>query len=126
MLRKQVESRPARARVAAPAASLAGDSNALWERLRAWRSETAKAHGVPAYVIFHDATLIEIARACPNSLARLQSVPGIGSAKLERYGHALLDICRVHAAEHGLAAQKEKALVADAPGVPPAAPLDDG
>jgi ATP-dependent DNA helicase RecQ len=61
---------------------------------------------VPAYVIFHDATLIEITRACPDSLERLQSVPGIGSAKLERYGQALLNICRTHAAEHGLSAQE--------------------
>jgi ATP-dependent DNA helicase RecQ len=126
MLRKQAEGRPARARVAAPAAGLAGYSNALWERLRAWRSETAKTHGVPAYVIFHDATLIEIARACPGSLARLRDVPGIGAAKLDRYGEALLEICRVHAAEHGLTAQKDAAPVTDVAVPPPTAPQYDG
>jgi ATP-dependent DNA helicase RecQ len=126
MLRKQVESRPAQARAAAPAAGLGGDGNAVWERLRAWRSETAKAHGVPAYVIFHDATLIEIARACPGSLARLRDVPGIGAAKLDRYGEALLEICRVHAAEHGLTAQKDAAPVTDVAVPPPTAPQYDG
>jgi ATP-dependent DNA helicase RecQ len=110
MLRKQAEGRPARPRIAAPAAGLDVAGNKLWERLRAWRSETAKAHGVPAYVIYHDATLLELARACPGSLGRLRSVPGIGAAKLDRYGQALLEICRTHAAEHGLLAQE------DAPG----------
>jgi superfamily II DNA helicase RecQ len=80
MLRKQAEGRPARPRVAAPAAGLDVAGNTLWERLRAWRSGTAKAHSVPAYVIFHDATLLELARACPGSLGRLRGVPGIGAA----------------------------------------------
>ena len=79
MLRKQAEGRPARPRVAAPAAGLDLAGNTLWERLRAWRSETAKAHGVPAYVIYHDATLLELARACPGSLRRLRGIPGIGA-----------------------------------------------
>ena len=113
MLRKQAEGRPARPRVAAPAAGLDVARNKLWERLRAWRSETAKAHGVPAYVIYHDATLLELSRACPGSLGRLRSVPGIGAAKLDRYGQALLEICRAHAAEHGLVAQEDDAPVAD-------------
>ena len=115
MLRKQAEGRPARPRVAAPAAGLDVAGNKLWERLRAWRSETAKAHGVPAYVIYHDATLLELARACPGSLGRLRGVPGIGAAKLDRYGQALLEICRAHAAEHGLVAQEDDAPIADAP-----------
>ena len=123
MLRKQAERRPARPRVAAPAAGLDLAGNTLWERLRAWRSETAKAHGVPAYVIFHDATLLELARACPGSLGRLRGVPGVGAAKLDRYGEALLEICRAHAAEHGLVAQEEVAPVADAPAPASSAPL---
>jgi ATP-dependent DNA helicase RecQ len=122
MLRKQAEGRPARTRTAAPAAGLDSAGNALWERLRAWRNETAKAHRVPAYVILHDATLLEIVRACPGSLARLQSVPGIGTAKLERHGHALLEICRTHAAEHGLTAQEDAA----APAADAAGPVADG
>src|SRR5512147_681016 len=122
MLRKQAGGRPARPRVATPAAGLDVAGNTLWERLRAWRRETAKAHGVPAYVIYHDATLLELARACPGSLGRLRGVPGIGAAKLDRYGQALLEICRAHAAEHGLVAQEDVASVADAP-APPAPPL---
>ena len=94
--------------------------------LERWHSETAKMHGVPAYVIFHDATLIEIARACPGSLARLRDIPGIGAAKLDRYGQALLEICRVHAAEHGLTAQKDAAPVIDVAAPPPTAPQYDG
>ncbi len=98
-LRKQGESRAARrAPAAKPAAELDADARDLWERLRAWRGETAKAHGVPAYVIFHDATLVELARARPGDLTRLQGITGIGAAKLERYGQAIVDICRAHAA----------------------------
>ena len=123
MLRKQAERRAARPRAAAPAAGLDVGGNTLWERLRAWRSETAKAHRVPAYVIFHDATLLELARACPGSLGRLRDVPGIGDAKLDRYGQALLEICRAYAAEHGLVAQEEVAPVADAPAPASSAPL---
>ena len=123
MLRKRAEGRPARPRIAAPAAGLDVAGNKLWERLRAWRSETAKAHGVPAYVIYHDATLLELARACPGSLGRLRGVPGIGAAKLDRYGQALLEICRAHAAEHGLVAQEDDAPVADAPAPASCAPL---
>ncbi|MCZ7153776.1 HRDC domain-containing protein, partial [Salmonella enterica] len=59
---------------------------ANWEALRRWRTETAREHGVPAYVIFHDATLAELARSAPDSMAELAEVPGIGAAKLERYG----------------------------------------
>ena len=78
---------------------------------------------MPAYVIYHDATLLELARACPGSLGRLRSVPGIGAAKLDRYGQALLEICRAHAAEHGLVAQEDDAPVADAPAPASCAPL---
>ena len=63
---------------------------ARWNALRGWRGDAAREHGVPAYVIFHDATLAELARRAPTSLADLQGIPGIGAAKLERYGSALL------------------------------------
>jgi ATP-dependent DNA helicase RecQ len=62
----------------------------LFDRLRAWRAETAKARNVPAYVIFHDATLREIAIARPASLADLTRISGIGDRKLEAYGAAIL------------------------------------
>jgi len=63
---------------------------ANWEALRRWRADTAREHGVPAYVVFHDATLAELARSAPDSLAGMQGIPGIGASKLERYGEAIL------------------------------------
>jgi ATP-dependent DNA helicase RecQ len=104
-LRTPARKAPAtRTRAASPAADLDPAETALWERLRAWRRDTAKAHAVPAYVVFHDATLKELARACPESLVRLRDVPGMGAAKLERYGDALVDMCREHAREQRPAA----------------------
>ena len=93
MLRREPE-RPAktpRARKAEPAASLPADAAAAFERLRAWRAAAAKEQGVPAYVIFHDATLREVATTSPSSLAELGKVSGIGETKLARYGQQLLD-----------------------------------
>ncbi|SDV51652.1 DNA helicase RecQ [Chitinasiproducens palmae] len=63
-----------------------------WERLRSWRASTAKEDGVPAYVIFHDATLAEIAKSMPDTIETLAQVPGIGQRKLERFGEELLDV----------------------------------
>ncbi len=63
----------------------------LFERLRAWRAQTAKTHGVPAYVIFHDATLREIADVRPRTLERLRNISGIGAKKLEAYGREILE-----------------------------------
>ena len=67
-------------------ASLSSAQRALFERLRWWRMETARAHNVPAYVIFHDNTLREIARATPASMEELRQVSGVGEKKLESYG----------------------------------------
>ena len=61
-----------------------------FDALREWRLERAKADEVPAYVVFHNATLVEIAERKPRTLAELASVPGVGPAKLERYGEDLL------------------------------------
>ena len=63
----------------------------VFERLRAWRGACAKDQGVPAYVIFHDATLREIATRNPDSLAALGTVSGIGENKLAKYGQGVLD-----------------------------------
>ena len=60
--------------------------DALFGRLRAWRTERARADSVPAYVVFADATLRELAAVQPRSLDELAGVKGIGPAKLERYG----------------------------------------
>ena len=63
----------------------------VFEQLRAWRAATAKEQGVPAYVIFHDATLRQIATQAPSTLAELGTVSGVGEAKLARYGQQILD-----------------------------------
>ena len=64
----------------------------LFEALRAWRREEAARQHVPPYVIFHDATLAEIARARPGSLPTLAAISGVGESKLERYGEAVVEI----------------------------------
>ena len=65
---------------------------ALFQRLRQWRMETARAQGVPPYVIFHDATLLAVATARPRRRHELEGLPGVGAAKLERYGDGLLTV----------------------------------
>ncbi|MCT0226434.1 DNA helicase RecQ [Synechococcus sp. CS-1328] len=60
--------------------------------LKSWRTDQARQQGVPPYVVFHDRTLLELAARRPSSLAELGSVGGIGAAKLERYGAALLEL----------------------------------
>ena len=61
-----------------------------FDSLRSWRSEVARSHGVPAYVIFHDATLREIALNQPQTLDELGAISGVGARKLEAYGEELL------------------------------------
>ena len=73
--------------------SLSPAQQTLFERLRWWRMETARAHNVPAYVIFHDTTLREIARAMPASLDELREVSGVGEQKLESYGGDIIRLC---------------------------------
>jgi ATP-dependent DNA helicase RecQ len=92
-MRREVRKvRPARvARTAAP--ELPDDARELFERLRAWRAATAKEEGVPAYVVFHDATLREIATRRPASLTEIGAISGIGENKLRKYGQAVLDTC---------------------------------
>jgi ATP-dependent DNA helicase RecQ len=75
-----------------PTAGMSPREKSRWERLRTWRAETAKSDGVPAYVIFHDATLAEIARSDPDTIDDLRHIPGIGVRKLERFGDELLDL----------------------------------
>ena len=77
-----------------PLATLAGESGDVFQALREWRKGVAKEHGVPAYTVFHDATLQEIARVLPASLDGLRGISGIGTTKLERYGEPLLKVVR--------------------------------
>jgi len=81
-----------------PARTEAGDP-ALLGVLRAWRSEVARKRGVPAYVVFHDATLDGIATSRPTTLAQLRGIPGIGDKKLEHYGDELLALVNARRAD---------------------------
>jgi ATP-dependent DNA helicase RecQ len=74
--------------------ALTGESGQVFEALRAWRKGVAKEHGVPAYTVFHDATLQEIARRLPGSLDELRGISGIGATKLARYGEAIVGVVR--------------------------------
>jgi ATP-dependent DNA helicase RecQ len=64
----------------------------MWDALRSLRSRLAKQHGVPAYVIFHDATLLAMLRAMPANEEELASISGVGEAKLKRYGRDFLEV----------------------------------
>ncbi|HWG60911.1 MAG TPA: DNA helicase RecQ [Streptosporangiaceae bacterium] len=79
------------AKALAAAVDLPPEATAVFERLRAWRGAAAKAQGVPAYVIFHDATLRQIASDRPGSLDQLAAVNGVGDSKLAKYGQQILD-----------------------------------
>jgi ATP-dependent DNA helicase RecQ len=97
-LRTQVAVRPSRTRRAdrkattrsAAATSLDAADRDLFERLRAWRAETARTASVPAYVVFPDSTLTGIAQSRPATLDALSAVNGVGAKKLEQYGEDVL------------------------------------
>ncbi len=74
------------------AAALDGAGRLRYEALKAWRAEVARGHNLPAYVIFHDATLAAIAERAPCSLDELQDISGIGAKKLEAYGAEVLRV----------------------------------
>ena len=78
----------------AAAEGLTAADASLLERLRTWRSEQARTQSVPAYVIFHDATLSAIASAHPRDIEDLSTIHGIGAKKLERYGPELMALLR--------------------------------
>ncbi|MFD7310357.1 DNA helicase RecQ [Promicromonospora sp. NPDC059942] len=78
----------------AEVAALADADQEVFERLRAWRAAAAKEQGVPAYVVFHDATLRTVATERPGDLDALSGISGVGQAKLERYGEGILAALR--------------------------------
>jgi ATP-dependent DNA helicase RecQ len=92
MLRREPERVAKAAKAAKAAADLPAGAVPVFERLRAWRAGAAKEQGVPAYVIFHDATLREIAARSPATLAELGAVSGVGEHKLARYGEQILEV----------------------------------
>jgi ATP-dependent DNA helicase RecQ len=106
VLRGEVELRlrrpsatPARAKAArraakehAPPLPLDAPALARFAALKAWRAEVAREHGLPAYVIFHDATLAEMAREAPATLDALAGISGVGTKKLDAYGREILRV----------------------------------
>lgn len=93
---QKAEKRSRKSQAPSPAAAnLNQEALVRYINLKAWRSEVAKEHSLPAYVIFHDATLALIARADPQSLNDLNGISGIGAKKLEAYGQEVLQVCRV-------------------------------
>jgi len=93
-LRRQLATARGKARKAKAAAAGTMDAAAaaLYERLRDWRAKVARSHGVPAYVVFHDATLQAIAQARPASVEALRGIAGLGERKLANYGEQLLEL----------------------------------
>lgn len=79
-------------------------NNTLWQALRELRKALADEQGVPPYVIFHDATLMELTARKPTSLSDMELISGIGQAKLERYGEAFLNAIEQH--ENDMAAKQ--------------------
>ena len=87
--RKRRERAPA---AGAVAAGLTDSGQARYAALKAWRAEVARSHNLPAYVIFHDATLAAIAALAPSSVEQLEGVSGIGERKLEAYGEEVIRV----------------------------------
>ncbi len=88
------ERRGRRARAGGEAANPIG--NPLFEALRAKRKALASEHGLPAYVIFHDSVLRDMAHQCPETLAELGTVPGVGAKKLETWGADFIAVIKDH------------------------------
>ena len=90
--KKKVDARGVPLSKSAAATVLDTNDRDLFERLRTWRAETAKAASVPAYVVFPDTTLVSIATARPTSLDELFAISGVGEKKLESYGEGVLAV----------------------------------
>lgn len=77
--------------------TLDAEDRDLWEALRARRRELAQEQGVPPYVVFHDAVLMQMVELRPRDLARLALLEGVGERKLARYGREFLEVLNAHA-----------------------------
>jgi ATP-dependent DNA helicase RecQ len=84
--------KPARGRDKAPPVALDAQGLERFAALKAWRAEVAREHNLPAYVVFHDATLAEMARLRPQSLDELGGISGVGAKKLSAYGGEILRV----------------------------------
>lgn len=92
MLRKDIQEPNAKAKRSKPSTSLNPEDNKLWDELRKLRKQLADEQGVPPYVIFHDATLMEMVRFKPTTEQAMLAINGVGASKLERYGDAFLTL----------------------------------
>lgn len=94
MLRKRRKMKPKRRAKQMGTGEVSDANQALWQALRTLRLELAQSQGVPAYVVFHDATLMEMAERRPRDRQQLAMITGVGDHKLERYGDAFLRVLR--------------------------------
>ena len=90
--RRSKPARSARGAAKPPPVALDAEALARFSALKAWRAGVAREHNLPAYVVFHDATLAEMARAQPGSLEDLAHIAGVGAKKLEAYGREILRV----------------------------------
>ena len=108
VLREPREAPPRRKRAGERAATALADEvlseagEARFAALRQWRSTVAHSHNLPAYVVFHDATLLQMAQRAPGTLEALAQISGVGAKKLDAYGGAILQVLR-EAAQPGAA-----------------------
>ncbi|WP_263144323.1 DNA helicase RecQ [Pseudomonas sp. RIT-PI-AD] len=91
-LRRELVSKVSKPAASAASQLVRSDEKVQWEALRALRRKLAEEHSVPPYVIFPDATLLEMLRSQPSSLSEMARVSGVGARKLERYGEAFLAV----------------------------------
>ena len=80
-----------------------GMDRVLFEKLRAWRRQVAAERGVPAYVIFHDSTLMRLAATRPSTMERLRPISGVGSSRAGEFGEALIGLIGEHCRDTGIA-----------------------
>ncbi|WP_460106952.1 DNA helicase RecQ [Streptomyces sp. YKOK-J1] len=109
----------------AAAAELPGELVPAFEALRAWRAEQAREQGVPAYVIFHDATLREIVIRRPGSVRELGTVGGVGEKKLATYGEGVLEVLNSLSGPAGATTGGAAPAAGDVPPADGEAPEDD-
>ena len=96
MLRKQVKRSRSERRERKGGRTVDEAQRKLWEALRATRQALAEEQGIPAYMIFHDATLMAMIEQRPETLAQMGTISGIGERKLEAYGEAFLEVLQAH------------------------------
>ncbi len=84
--------KPGPGKAASAPADLTGDALARFADLRAWRAGVAREHNLPAYIVFNDATLADMARIAPQTLGELAGVSGVGAKKLQAYGEQILAV----------------------------------